>query len=97
MLLALDLSRLQTENTARRKDLDTQTKRLHDERSKILQTHSTITLPVTCPKNVVPGQTLRIKSTGNRASLQDKQFDVVVPNGVMPGQRFNVQFQVPPE
>jgi hypothetical protein len=97
MLLALDLSRLQSENTERRKALDAETKRRREEHARIQRENSTVTLPVTCPDGVVPGQTLRVKSTGNRASMQDKQFDVVVPDGVMPGQRFNVQFHVPPE
>lgn len=97
MLLALDLSRVQSENVDGRKQLDMEKKRRFEERARIQRENQTVTLPVTCPEGVVPGQTLRVKSTGNRASMQDKQFDVVVPDGVMPGQRFNVQFHVPPE
>jgi hypothetical protein len=97
MLLALDLSRLQAENISRRKGLDTETKRRHEELARIQRDHSTVTLPVTCPEGVMAGHTLRVRSNGNRASMQDKQFDVVVPEGVMPGHRFNVQFSVPPQ
>lgn len=97
MLLALDLSRLQSENVARRKGIDAENKRRREELARIQRDHSTVTLPVTCPDNAMGGHTLRVKSKGNRASMQDKQFDVVVPEGVMPGQRFNVQFHVPPD
>ena len=97
MLLALDLSRLQSENVARRKGIDAENKRRREELARIQRDHSTVTLPVTCPDNAMGGHTLRVKSKGNSASMQDKQFDVVVPEGVMPGQRFNVQFHVPPD
>ena len=79
MLLALDLSRAQSENAERRDKLDSDKRRRLEERARQQRENATVTLPVTCPEGVQPGQTLRVKSTGNRASMQDKQFDVVVP------------------
>ena len=92
MLLALDLSRMQSENVQRRKGLDMETKRRREELARIQRDHPTVTLQVTCPEGVMAGHTLRVRTKGNRESVQDKQFDVVVPAGVMPGHRFNVQF-----
>ena len=67
------------ENAERRDKLDSDKRRRLEERARQQRENATVTLPVTCPEGVQPGQTLRVKSTGNRASMQDKQFDVVVP------------------
>ena len=95
MLLALENSRLMHESAERKKLVEAEKKRFGKVRETAQKADCVVTLPIKCPAGVVPGQTLRVKCSGNRQSVRGKQFDVKVPDGVQVGQMFNVQFNIP--